>query len=234
MTETIRGEEVPTDGRDRRWDDHRQARREHLLETAIALIDREGIGVGVAAIASAAEVPRSVVYKLFRDREDLDEQIRQRLVAQVSTAILATLKSRGSIRTLVAGAIDSYVSWVVAHPNLHRFLGAGSTSAPVKNTATSIDATQSFAITVQELVETAWVQLQPSAPLPAGAAQHLTYGSVGLVDSVVNPWLLSKRGAKTSKAALVAFLTDAVTSLIGAAGRMAGTAIDVDVVIRLA
>lgn len=233
MSQTSRQPAAPADGRDRRWDDHRQARREHLLETAILLVDAEGVGVGVAAIAAAAEVPRSVVYKLFKDREDLDEQIRQRLVDQVSTALLATLKSKGSIRSLVSASIESYVSWVAAHPNLHRFLGAGSSSAPVTDSPASRGGKLSFAETAGELVGVGWAQLKPGAPLPAGAVQHLTYGSVGLVDSVVNRWLRSPRGKKTSKADLVAFLTDAVCGLIESAARMGGAEVDVDAVIKL-
>lgn len=233
VSESLKSAAPVADGRDRRWNDHRQARRDHLLETAIALIDAEGVGVGVAAIAAAAEVPRSVVYKLFKDREDLDDQIRQRIAGEVRASILATLKSRGSIRRLLSRGVDRYVSWVVAHPNLHRFLAAGSTTAPVRNTVASLGGAQSFALTVQELVEIAWGQLHPDTPLPAGVARHLTHGAVGFVDSVVNPWLGARGGRKTSKAYLVEFLTDGLCGLVEAAGRMAGADVDVDAVIKL-
>lgn len=220
------------DGRDRRWDDHRQARREHLLETAVGLIDAEGVGVGVAAMASAAGIPRSVVYKLFGDRGDLDEQIRQRVVGSVSAQLWTSLEATDSIRALVRRGVQTYVHWVAEHPNLHRFLGAGSTTAPTRESPASRGGKQSFASRTSSLIELAWGQFVADADPPRGVAENLAHAAVGLVDNTVNHWLAAD-GASTSTDDLVAFLTDALCGVIEAGGRAAGIEVEVDAVIEL-
>ncbi|MFT4187890.1 MAG: TetR/AcrR family transcriptional regulator [Aeromicrobium sp.] len=232
MAQTVKDAPATSDGRDRRWDDHRQARRDHFLDTAISLIDAEGSGVGVAAMAKAAEMPRSVVYKLFGDRKDLDEHIRQRIVAEVSAAIWDSLVATGSIRDLVRGGVETYVEWVAAHPHLHRFIGSGSQSAPTTESRASRSGKRSFASRVRDLIEAAWAQAVAEGSLPPGVAEHLAYGAVGLVDSVVNRWLAT--GAKvTTTHELVAFLTDAICGIVEAGGRGAGIDVDVDAVMDL-
>ncbi|MFT4299661.1 MAG: hypothetical protein QM597_08510 [Aeromicrobium sp.] len=232
MSSTVKDAPATGDGRDSRWEDHRQARRDHFLDTAITLIDAEGSGVGVAAMAQAAEMPRSVVYKLFGDRKDLDEQVRQRIVAEVSAAIWDSLAVTGSIRDLVRGGAGTYVEWVAAHPNLHRFIGSGSQSAPTTSSRAGRSGKRSFAARVRDLIEAGWTRGSGGEELPPGVAENLAYGAVGLVDSVVNRWLAT--GAKvTTTGELVAFLADAICGIVEAGARGAGLQVDVDAVMDL-
>ena len=64
-----------TDGRQLRWDSHNQARRQHILDAAIdVLADSEpGAEVHVQQIADRAGLSRTVVYRHFADRADLDK-----------------------------------------------------------------------------------------------------------------------------------------------------------------
>ncbi|NGZ99437.1 TetR/AcrR family transcriptional regulator [Nocardioides sp. W3-2-3] len=107
--------EEKADGRDARWDEHRQNRHERILTTAIAMIDAGNGDAGVATIAAEAGVPRSVVYRLFKDREDLDEQIRQRIVESMVADLAPALVVRGTIRAAVRRAVTTYVEWVQEH-----------------------------------------------------------------------------------------------------------------------
>lgn len=118
------------DGRSTRWDAHNARRRDVLIEAAIAAIEAEGPGVGVGRIAERAGVRRPVFYRHFKDRDELDAQIRHRLLAALLQQLVPQLTlSRPPLDTLRA-VVGAYVDWVVAHPRLHRFLEAVPPGTP--------------------------------------------------------------------------------------------------------
>lgn len=220
--------EPNADGRDRRWDDHRQARREQLISSAIALIDREGGDVGVAAIAAEAGIPRSVVYKLFRDRDDLDEQIRLQIVADITSTLVPLLVPSGTIREMVRRGAETYVGWIGDHPHLHRFLGTGSGTRPTHGWKAIRGGKESFAHRLEAQIEALLPHVLGGRTLPDGAAENLAYALVGLTDSVVNRWLATSR---TSADEVSRFLADAACAVIQSTARLAGAELDVDQVV---
>ena len=58
----------PRDRRDSRWDEHRRARREQLVQATLAAVGRHGAGVGMDEIAAEAGTSKTVVYRHFADR----------------------------------------------------------------------------------------------------------------------------------------------------------------------
>lgn len=220
------------DGRDRRWDDHRQERRERLLAAAIELIDRNGGEVGVAAIAAQAGIPRSVVYKLFRDREDLDEQIRIRIIQETTATLAPLLVPHDTLREMVRVAAKTYVDWVTAHTNLHRFIGTGSTSRPTPGSPSIAGGKAAFAQNVADLVIVLLRQLDPAAKVSRGSAENLAFALTGVTDSVVNRWLVAGRNRSTKKE-LIQFLTEASCGVILGAAGVAGVQLDLDAPVSL-
>ncbi len=220
------------DGRDRRWDDHRQERRERLLAAAIELIDRDGGEVGVAAIAAQAGIPRSVVYKLFRDREDLDEQIRIRIIQETTATLAPLLVPQGTLREMVRIAAKTYVDWVTAHTNLHRFIGTGSTSRPTPGSPAIAGGKAAFAQNVADLVIVLLRQLDPTAKVSRGSAENLAFALTGVTDSVVNRWLVAGRNRST-KTELIQFLTEASCGVILGAAGVAGVELELDASVAL-
>ncbi|TCJ23891.1 TetR/AcrR family transcriptional regulator [Nocardioides jejuensis] len=220
------------DGRDRRWEDHRQERRERLLVAAVALIDRQGGDVGVAAIAAEAGIPRSVVYKLFRDREDLDEQIRIRIIQEATATLAPLLVPRGTLREMVRVAAKTYVDWVTAHANLHRFIGTGSTTRPTPGSPSIAGGKAAFAQNVADLVILLLKHLDPAASVSRGSAENLAFALTGVTDSVVNRWLVAGRSRSTKKE-LIQFLTEASCGVILGAAGVAGVDLDLDAPVAL-
>jgi AcrR family transcriptional regulator len=226
MTQALDAPTSP-DGRDRRWDDHRQERRARLLSAAITLIDRDGSDVGVAAIAAEAGIPRSVVYKLFRDREDLDEQIRGQIIDEMTATLTPLLVPRATMREMVRVAVTTYVDWVTAHAHLHRFIGSGSTTRPTPGSPAIAGSKTAFAQSVTDLIAMLLPQMAEGAKLPRGAAENLAFALTGITDSVVNRWLLAGR-SRSTKRDLCRFLTDASCAVIASAAEMAEVSIDLD------
>lgn len=220
------------DGRDRRWDDHRQERRERLLASAVELIDRDGGDVGVAAIAAHAGIPRSVVYKLFRDREDLDEQIRIRIIQDATATLAPLLVPRGTLREMVRVAAKTYVDWVTAHANLHRFVGIGSATRPTPGSPAIAGGKAAFAQGVADLVTVLVPQMAPGSKVTRGSAENLAFALTGITDSVVNHWLVAGR-SRSTKRDLISFLAEASCSVIAAAAVLQEIDLDLDAPVSL-
>lgn len=214
------------DGRATRWDAHKAQRRAEVLDAAIAAIERDGAGVGVKQIADQVGLPRSVVYRHFKDRHDLDAQIRQaivdRLMAKLAPALTSDgLAAEGTVELVVRNVMDTYVSWVERHPQLHRFLGLGVSKEGIGGPRVVTGAKTAIAVHVRGLFE--------KALLAQGAdptfADPLAFGGVGLVDSVVNRWLSEPSPTLTS-AQLAEFLTGSICGYLEENLRTLGADVD--------
>ncbi|WP_426362243.1 TetR/AcrR family transcriptional regulator [Streptomyces sp. E-08] len=207
------------DGRDTRWTGHRAERRDQVLTAALTVIGREGPAVSVAAIGAEAGMPRSVVYRIFRSREDLDEQIRARITDELMAALSPALDPKGTIRESIELGAATYVGWVALHPHLHRFLGTGSPA--VTGTRTAI------ALRLALLLDTYAERFLDDGPAPTGFNLNLAFGMVGLVDGVVNQWA-ARPEARSSLDDLTDFLSDALWGVLASATTRLGVKLDPD------
>ncbi|AJF63461.1 TetR/AcrR family transcriptional regulator [Streptomyces vietnamensis] len=207
------------DGRDTRWTGHRAERRDQVLTAALTVIEREGTAVSVAAIGAEAGMPRSVVYRIFRSREDLDEQIRARITDDLMAALSPALAPRGTIREAIEHAAGTYVGWVALHPELHRFLGSGSPA--VTGTRTAI------ALRLARLLDSYAERFLDGEPAPTGFNLNLAFGMVGLVDGVVNQWAAHPE-SRSSLDDLTHFLSDALWGVLASATVRLGIKLDPD------
>ncbi|MEU2235915.1 TetR/AcrR family transcriptional regulator [Streptomyces vietnamensis] len=207
------------DGRDTRWTGHRAERRDQVLTAALTVIGREGTAVSVAAIGAEAGMPRSVVYRIFRSREDLDEQIRARITDDLMAALSPALAPRGTIREAIEHAAGTYAGWVALHPELHRFLGSGSPA--VTGTRTAI------ALRLARLLDSYAERFLDGEPAPTGFTLNLAFGMVGLVDGVVNQWAAHPE-SRSSLDDLTRFLSDALWGVLASATVRLGIKLDPD------
>lgn len=119
------------DGRQLRWADHNEERRLHVLEAAVALIEEQPLGseLRVQQIAERAGLVRTVVYRLFSNRADLNRAVQVHIVGMIRERLDSTMVLSGSIEQIVHGVVGGYVDWVAEHPHLHemaqRALGDG-------------------------------------------------------------------------------------------------------------
>src|SRR5215217_1316595 len=59
------------DGRDARWEQHREQRREALVDATIRAVRNHGAGVGMDDIAAEAGTSKTVIYRHFEDKAGL-------------------------------------------------------------------------------------------------------------------------------------------------------------------
>lgn len=206
------------DGRASRWDRHRADRRERILAAALTAVQAKGASVGVQEIADLAEVPRSVLYRLFKDRRDLDEQLRARILDDLMAVLEPTLNPEGTVAEAIARSVDTYVGWIAVNPRLHYFLGAGSEGRDGRRNSPLVSGTKiAIAGTVREVFENA-LRAQGA---PTTIAEPMAFGLVGFVDGSVNRWL-SQSMQPMAAAELSSYLQEAIWAIVDNSLRKAG------------
>ncbi|SDD08032.1 TetR/AcrR family transcriptional regulator [Actinokineospora iranica] len=202
--------ENATDGRATRWDAHKAQRRLEVLDAAVELIEAEGPAIGVKQIADRVGLPRPVVYRHFRDRDDLDEQIRARVIEKLMRDLAPSLSPEGTVGAAVDRAVRTYLGWIEAHPKLHHFLGTGAKAERAGGGSKIVSSTKTaIAVQVSGLFGLALSRIDTDPAL----AEPLAFGLVGLVDATVNRWLTDPNRRQTP-AALADFLTSSILHLI--------------------
>src|SRR3712207_99407 len=170
------------DRRDSRWDEHRRARREQLVDATIAAVGRHGAGVGMEEIATAAGTSKTVVYRHFADRTELHVAVCTRVAGSLTARLREAMESTREPRQMVAAAVETYLAFLEADPELYRFVvqapdrpagqGPGDTD-PIANLSHLV-GDQAGALVAVALEQAG---RDPAAALPWG------HGLVGLVRS---------------------------------------------------
>jgi AcrR family transcriptional regulator len=110
------------DGRSSRWAAHRAARRDELIDAAIAAVSRHGAGVGMDQIAAVAGTSKPVIYRYFTDKDDLYRAITHRVVGQVLDTLAGVIEQKPEPQELFHAGVDAYLGLLEATPELYRFV----------------------------------------------------------------------------------------------------------------
>lgn len=209
-------EPVP-DGRRLRWTEHRTQRRAAFVAAGAAAIDRYGPGASAEQIADAAKVSRTVLYRYFRDREDLRQAIADFVVRAVVDSVLPKLQLTpdATPHQIIAAALDVIVGWLDEHPNLYHFLRSRRTGASLD----SVEGT--LADNVAGLLKTMMVIFG----VDSEQAEPGAYGIVGFVESAGSWWLEQR---SMSRERFTDLLTRGVWHLIDGTARDFGVELGFD------
>ncbi|WNV75972.1 TetR/AcrR family transcriptional regulator [Geodermatophilus sp. DSM 44513] len=199
---------LPRDRRDSRWDEHRRARREQLVEATIAAVGRHGAGVGMEEIAASAATSKTVVYRHFADRGELHTAVCARVATDLTARLRAATADTADPRRVLTAAIETYLAFIEADPELYRFVvRTPTTDGDPITTLSTLVGEQAAALVAVALERSG---RDPGAALPWG------HGLVGLVRSAADWWLRS--GRPVPRAALAAQLTELTWSGLSAIG----------------
>lgn len=208
------------DGRQSRWNRHNAQRRQHLIDAAIAEIEaaEPGAEVHVQQIAQRAGVGRTVVYRHFDDRADLDRAVQTDVVDGLSGNLVDAVTLDGTVPDIIRRVVGTYVEWAVTHPSLHQLAlrdSGADGSGPLQ------EGLGRIAGQVREVIEYAVeaLRLEVSGDQRA-ALEPLVFGLVGAVFGAVRRWAASAF-REPSADVLVELVTDSVWFLIaGHAGSL--------------
>jgi AcrR family transcriptional regulator len=214
-----RAPDVPrrADGRRLRWADHRVTRRAAFVAAGTAAIDQHGPDASAEQIAAAAGVSRTVLYRYFRDREDLRNAIADHVVNAVIDSVVPhiAITTESTPRQIITSTVDVIVGWFDEHPNLYFFLRS-------RRNGPGLDSVENtLADRVAELLKVVLVLFG----LDAEQAEPGAYGIVGLVEST-GSWWLAKRSM--SRAKITAVICDAIWNLLYGTAHRKGIEVDYD------
>ncbi|MFD2092724.1 TetR family transcriptional regulator [Blastococcus deserti] len=190
------------DRRDSRWDEHRATRRRQLVDATLAAIGKHGAGVGMDEIAAEAGTSKTVVYRHFADRSELYVAVCARVADRLLTELRAAMESGTEPRQMVAAAIETYLAFLEADPELYRFV----VHQQVLDRPVDADPITNLSDLVGEQAAALVAVALDQAGRDPAAAQPWGHGLVGLVRAAADWWLQADR--PMIRRDLAAHLTD--------------------------
>jgi len=213
-----------TDGRQARWQRHQEQRRQHIIDAALLELEsaEPGAEIKVAQIAERAGVNRSVLYRYFADRSDLELAIQREICERLGGAVVAEIGLDGTPREILGRTIATFVQWVSDHPACMRFV-----DKPVAGSATS--PLEEWIGQIAELAETVIVSIIALVGGELTDADRAlldpwVFGIVGGCHQVVRRWTsMPEQPADAHE--LITFLTETTWAQLTAVATSRGIAI---------
>lgn len=178
---------VKTDGRKRRWHQHKVDRRNELVDGTLDAIRRRGSNVSMDEIAAEIGVSKTVLYRYFVDKNDLTTAVMMRfaqttLIPNMAAALTSNLDGYALTREI----IRVYVDTVAAEPEPYRFVMANSSASKSKAVA---DSEQIIARMLAVMLRRRMAQ----SGMDTSGAEPWAFHTVGGVQLATHSWMSNPR-----------------------------------------
>ena len=206
------------DGRRLRWTQHRAERRAAFVAAGVAAIDRHGAEASAEQIAEIAGVSRTVLYRYFRDREDLRQAIADRVVTDVTESVLPKLaiSPQSTPRDIITATIGTIIGWLDEHPNLYYFLRT-------RRNGSALDVVETtLAVQVAALLKILMLMFG----IDDEQAEPGAHGLVGFVEATASWWLNHREGMSRDR--ITDLICQGVWRLLEGTARAEGIVIHYD------
>ncbi|NEW41015.1 TetR/AcrR family transcriptional regulator [Nocardia cyriacigeorgica] len=213
-------------GYEARWERHNSERQLTILRAAVELLEESPAGADVAVhrIAKRAGVAKSVVYRQFSGREELDRRIRSYLIDDFAAQLDEQLDvSTGSVREILTRTIRAVADWMSDHPRLTEFARTG----PPYGGEDTVDAVASLKLRIaargSELISSI-AQLMGTDATPFDS---VPFAVVTMVEGVLSTWVADPAPDR-SRAQVVDELATITWFVLDGAARTSGIHVDPD------
>jgi len=181
------------DGRSSRWDEHRLARRQELVEATLRAIREHGAGVGMDEVAATARTSKTVFYRHFTDRAGLYTAVAERVDATIIRGLTRAAgdPATDDARAVIRGVVAAYLRLVEDDPEVYRFIVNAPIVPPGERPQGDVAAgmTDRIATHVADLVSGGLADSTTPAPRLWGVAL------VGMVRATADAWLAAGAAA---------------------------------------
>jgi AcrR family transcriptional regulator len=187
VAERIPAVAVKTDGRKRRWHQHKVDRRNELVDGTIEAIRRLGRHLSMDEIAAEIGVSKTVLYRYFVDKNDLTTAVMMRFTqTMLIPNMAAALSSDLDGFDLTRAVLRVYVDTVADEPEPYRFVMANSSASKSKVIA---DSERIIARMIAVMIRRRMQQ----AGLDTGGVEPWSYLIVGGVQLATHSWMSDPR-----------------------------------------
>jgi AcrR family transcriptional regulator len=189
---------VKTDGRKRRWHQHKVDRRNELVDGTIEAIRRLGRHLSMDEIAAEIGVSKTVLYRYFVDKNDLTTAVMMRFTqTMLIPNMAAALSSNLDGIDLTRAVLRVYVDTVADDSEPYRFVMANSSASKSKVIADSERIiARMIAVMLRRRMQQAGVE--------TGGVEPWSYLIVGGVQLATHSWMSNPR---MSREELIDYLT---------------------------
>jgi len=187
VAEQIPAVTVKTDGRKRRWHQHKVERRNELVDGTIDAIRRHGRYLSMDEIAAEIGVSKTVLYRYFVDKNDLTTAVMMRftqttLIPNMAAALTSNLDGIDLTREV----IRVYVETVANEPEPYRFVMANSSASKSKVIADSERI-------IARMIAVMMRRRMQQAGMDTGGVEPWAYLIVGGVQLATHSWMSDPR-----------------------------------------
>ncbi|MCV7192123.1 TetR/AcrR family transcriptional regulator [Mycolicibacterium brumae] len=213
-------------GYEERWREHNDERRTQVLEATIELIEQSppDVAVSVADIARRAGLAKSVVYRQFGGKEELERRARSLIVEDFAQVLDASLDlEAGSLRDILTRTVAAVADWMLEHPRLNTFVRSGPTFEGDGALDAVSELKNRMIVVGHELIDSV-AQLVGADPAPF---QTVPFAVITMVEATLYGWV---RGVapNSTREEIVADLADYVWCVIDGRARMGGVVLQPD------
>jgi len=178
---------LKTDGRKRRWHQHKVERRNELVDGTLEAIRRRGSNVSMDEIAAEIGVSKTVLYRYFVDKNDLTTAVMMRfaqttLIPNMAAALSSNLDGYELTREI----IRVYVETVASEPEPYMFVMANNSASKSKAVA---DSEQIIARMLGVMLR----RRMAEAGMDTGGAAAWAFHTVGGVQLATHSWMSNPR-----------------------------------------
>ncbi|HWF29768.1 MAG TPA: TetR/AcrR family transcriptional regulator [Mycobacterium sp.] len=198
MAEQIPAATVKTDGRKRRWHQHKVDRRNELVDGTFDAIRRHGGALSMDEIAAEIGVSKTVLYRYFVDKNDLTTAVMMRFTqTTLIPNMAAALSSNLDGFDLTRAVIRVYVDTVADEPEPYRFVMANTSASKSKVIANSERI-------IARMLAVMLRRRMQQAGMDTGGVEPWAYLIVGGVQLATHSWM---SGPRMSRDELIDYLT---------------------------
>ncbi|MDQ3939990.1 MAG: TetR/AcrR family transcriptional regulator [Actinomycetota bacterium] len=178
----------------------RAERRQHLLDVADRVVQRDGPEASINQIAAEAGIAKPILYRHFGDKGGLYQALAERYVQSLMARLRDALREETAPRARLAATIDAYLGFVEDHPEMYQFLMHRAVPEQLEAHATVADFIRQVAAEVAVVLG----EELRRAGMDSGGAEPWAHGIVGMVQLAGDWWL---RNRSMPRQRLVEYLT---------------------------
>ncbi|WP_273733571.1 TetR/AcrR family transcriptional regulator [Mycolicibacterium septicum] len=210
-------EPAAVSGYEARWEQHNTERRAQILQAAVALIEENppGAEISMVRIADRAGVAKSVVYRQFAGKEELERRVRSYVFDDFAAVLDTNLDvSNGSLRDILTRTVAAVADWMLDHPRLDEFVRRG----PTFDSDGSLDAVSELKLRMTRQSEGIIATIAQTIQVDDSAFKTVPFAVVTMVEATLSAWI---RGAapERSREEIVTHLADFAWYVLDGAAR---------------